>query len=321
MNHFLMQETEGPFPAIPTFDMVMRNQVAVFDEEEMDVDIEEEVSELGPLNDEGEVDEEPTRKSILGKRAAYYKKYISVPRVLKRDIRRQYPKMIVNILNNSDFNLFHSFFRTFSVGIKDIRFRVKDSHGVPFQTTDQFSHLFKRDLPEIFAYQGYAWIFFHWYIMSTLNPDQIVRIEEAKIVTRSDSSKSKVSLDVSVDFHRMYDIHITRFMGSIFGAMINECGKPLSQPTAFLQPATNEVVVEQPLPAELAIETEEPTVGYAMEDLLHPPDPFDYYARKAGKHMPLLPEPQPVVMRMRFTFHLNEQKRIEMLETSHLSVQ
>eukprot|EP01033_Poteriospumella_lacustris_P003737 gene3738-2648_t len=254
-----MQETEGPFPAIPTFDMVMRNQV--FDEEEMDVDIEEEASEIGPLNDEEEVDEEPTRKSILGKRAAYYKKYISVPRVLKRDIRRQYPKMIVNILNNSDFNLFHSFFRTFSVGIKDIRFRVKDSHGVPFQTTDQFSHLFKRDLPEIFAYQGYAWIFFHWYIMSTLNPDQIVRIEEAKIVTRSDSSKSKVSLDVSVDFHRMYDIHITRFMGSIFGAMINECGKPLSQPTAFLQPATNEVVVEQPLPAELAIETEEPTVG------------------------------------------------------------
>jgi hypothetical protein len=233
--------------------------------------------------------------------------------------------MIANILNNSDFNLFHSFFRTFSVGIEDIRFRVKDSHGVPFETSDQFSHLFKRDLPEIFAYQGYAWIFFHWYIMSALNPDQIVRVEEAKILTRSDTSKSKVSLDVSVDFHRMYDIHITRFMGSIFGAMINEVGKPLNQPTAFSQNLSPEDVIRESfthLPTSTTEDIdEEPTVGYALEDLLNPPNPFDYYARKAGKHMPLLPEPQPVVMRMRFTFHLNEQKRIEMLETSHLRVQ
>lgn len=305
--------------------------------------------EFAPLNENGEIDEDElvqsTKPSVLGKRAAYYKKYITVPRVLKRDVRRQYPKMIANILNNSDFKLFHSFFRTFSIGIKDIRFRVKDSHGVLFETTDQFSHLFKRDLPEIFAYQGYAWIFFHWYIMSTLNPDQIVRIEEAKIFTRSDTSKSTVALDVSVDFHRMYDIHLTRFMGSIFGAMINEVGTPIDPPSekslaTFLQQQqqqrSNEAslscpvikeeslvdtpLVEESAPIKEEIE-EEPTVGYALEDLLNPPDPFDYYARKAGKHMPMLAVPQPVIMRMRLTFHLNEHKRIEMLETSHLRVQ
>lgn len=252
-----------------------------------------------------------------------YKKSISIPRVLKRDIRRQYPKMIANILNNADFNLFHSFFRTFSVGTNDIRLRVKDAHGVPFETTDQYSHLFKRDLPEIFAYQGYAWIFFHWYIMSALNPDQIVRVEDANIITRSDTEKSQVSLDVSVDFHRMYDIHIIRFMGSMFGAMINEVGKLVTLPVPLPpspSPSPSNFAASSPSDAGSSL-NEEPTIGFAQEEMVNPPDPFDYYARKAGKHMPLLPEPQPVVLRMRITVHLNEHKRIEVLETSNLRVQ
>lgn len=301
------------------------------------------------------------------RRTGYYRKYVAVPRVLKRDIRRQFPEMIINILNASDFTLFHSFFETFSTGNHDIRFRVKDSVGVGgFETTDQLSHLFHRELPERLAYKGYAWIFYHWYLMSTLNPDQVVHLDDARIHTQSGSMKSRVALDVSVDFHRLYDIHLIRFLGSLFGAMVVQCGRPLplgssnEQEPQFRDPppvqedffsalrnplnnpalnvgdnetdaAAKAVFVRSftektgPLPQLYPSSTTplgeitEPTIAYAYEEL-YPPDPFDYYARKAGKHMPLLPSPQRAILRMRFTFHLNEFKRIEMLETSNLRV-
>lgn len=283
------------------------------------VDDGECLSNSGDNNEELECKD--SNQSILGKRIRY-KYYVRLPRVLKRDIRRQYPLMVGNVMNNHDLSHLQSFLQTFSAN--EVFFELKNTAStLGIECSDRFEHLFRQDVPEVLNYRGYQWIFYYWHVLTALSPDHIVRIHNSQIISRSDSSRSKVAMDISVDFTRMYDIQFLYFLVSIFNKMaehLQRDGQSNATVGLKLDPAL--------LPPHIAAQTATPLTFGAISQSLdtsgtseatlaataEPPDPFSFYSSLAGEQMPLLSKPQPMTMKMRFILHLNEEKAIETLE-------
>lgn len=278
-------------------------------------------------SDDGSSGEEKSaKKSALGKRIRY-KYYIRLPKVLKRDIRRQYPLMIANIMNSNDFELFHSFFRTFSYN--SVGFKLHNLSSLGIDSHDAYGHLFMQEAPPEVDYQGYHWIFYHWHVLTSINPDYIVKVHEAKIVTHAGSERSQIVMDLEIDFTRMYDIQFVWFLISIFNSMLANGTKP-----AITRAIASTAAIPTPPESELdfdstIISATDVTSASQLHSLLYlngeasaisPPDPFQFYLQRAGSPMPLLQTPEQMALVLRFTFHLNEQKQIELLETSNLNI-
>lgn len=280
-------------------------------------------------SDDGSSGEDKSaKKSVLGKRIRY-KYYIRLPKVLKRDIRRQYPLMVANIMNSNDFELFHSFFRTFSYN--SVGFKLHNLSSLGIDSHDAYGHLFMQEAPPEVDYQGYHWIFYHWHVLTSINPDYIVKVHEAKIVTHAGSERSQIVMDLEIDFTRMYDIQFVWFLISIFNSMLANAPKSaiaraIASSAAISDPAPPEVELDYDstiIPASSAAPTAELHSLLSLNgetNSISPPDPFQFYLQRAGSPMPLLETPEQMALVLRFTFHLNEQKQIELLETSHLNI-
>lgn len=280
-------------------------------------------------SDDGSSGEEKSaKKSALGKRIRY-KYYIRLPKVLKRDIRRQYPLMIANIMNSNDFELFHSFFRTFSYN--SVGFKLHNLASLGIDSHDAYGHLFMQEAPPEVDYQGYHWIFYHWHVLTSINPDYVVKVHEAKIVTHAGSERSQVVMDLEIDFTRMYDIQFVWFLISIFNSMLTNGTKP-----AITRAIAATAVIPEPISLESELDFDSTIISAGAapstsqlhsllslngeENSITPPDPFQFYLQRAGSPMPLLDTPEQMALVLRFTFHLNDQKQIELLETSNLNI-
>lgn len=230
------------------------------------------------------------KKRIYKKRKRVRKKDpFHIPRLLKRDLRRQFPLMMVNVFNSHDFPLIRSFFLTF--GSRDIVLK-KNPLTLEFKTNNRNNELFHVKDDGQWMLSGAQWIIYHWYILSRINPDQVIRLEETTIHTSSVSSKSKISFVIEVDFTRIYDIEDDKFVDNIFNFLrsLEASHQPSIQPDSAMSQTRNFL------------------------------DPFDYYMRKTGASMPLLVTPQSIRMRAKAAYYFDEEKHIEMVEIADAAI-
>lgn len=230
----------------------------------------------------------PKRKRIYKKRKRVRKRDpLYIPRLLKRDLRRQFPVMMVNVFNSHDFDLIRSFFLTF--GSRNMALK-KNPLTLDFFTTNKNNKLFSVKDDGRWMLHGPQWIIYHWYILSRINPDQVIKIEESTIHTSSGTSKSRISFVLEINFTRIYDIEDDKFVDSIFD---------------FLRRFNSNTILN-----------EDPLDGSGNY-----PDPFDFYLKKTGATMPLLSSPQNVRMRAKASYYFDEDKHIEMVEIADAQVE
>lgn len=100
-----------------------------------------------------------------------------IPRILKRDIRRDFPTMIINVYNSNDTELVRKFFRTYSVG---------SCHMNSYAETEEVTSEFIRRLDGLEKILGVLFV-------SMLScPDSIVRLLDARIKQHLDREGSQL---------------------------------------------------------------------------------------------------------------------------------
>ncbi len=125
---------------------------------------------------------------------------VSVPKVLRKDIRRSYADMLANVTNSADIRNVEGFFSTFSR--RDLMF-VEDCENTPSGERLRNTQL-----------SGMAVFLQFWFNRMTLVPDGVVQINDVKVVTRSDTEDSRVICGFSFDGTRLYDLPYETVMPS-----------------------------------------------------------------------------------------------------------
>jgi hypothetical protein len=230
----------------------------------------------------------PKRKRIYKKRKRFRKKDpLFIPRVLKRDLRRQFPIMMVNVFNSHDYALTRSFFLTFSSPSLQL---IKNPLTLDFFSTNQNNQLFRVKDNGHWTLHGPDWIIYHWHVLNRINPDQVIKLEYSTIHTTSGTTKSKISFVLEIRFTRIFDIEDDKFVDHMFDFIRN--------------------VKPSDISSDLNV------INSSVEFL----DPFDFYVQKTGVSMPLLRTPQYVRMRARASYYFDENKHIEMVEITDAEI-
>lgn len=212
---------------------------------------------------------------------------IYAPRVLKKDIRRQYATMMVNVFNSFDEKVFASFLGTFAVPSMQVQKLV-----VPeLPSSDIFKEAFRNQIISG-AVSGMQWSMVHFLVLKSLCPDNVMRILSTKLLTRSDTAKTLLTITVQLDFTRIHNVHPLLFTEDMFEAFANE-----QQTTE-----TNSSMLSA-LPD-----------AFALHNIAHRTDPFSYFQHKVGLSIPLLAEPQSVSFVGTINVLIDEAKRVERVD-------
>lgn len=212
---------------------------------------------------------------------------IYAPRVLKNDIRRQYATMMVNVFNSFDEKVFASLLRTYAVPSMQVQKLV-----VPeLPSSEIFKEAFRNQIISG-AVNGMQWSMVHFLVLKSLCPDNIMRIISTKLLTRSDTSKTLLTITVQLDFTRVHNVHPLLFTEDMFEAFASE---------------------QQTTKANFSALSALPD-AFSLKNIAHRTDPFSYFQQKVGMSIPLLAEPQSVSFVGTINVLIDEAKRVERVE-------
>jgi hypothetical protein len=219
-----------------------------------------------------------------------------VPRVFKHDIRRQFPTMLLNVMNSCDYATFVAFFRTFSS--PDMIVRKKPISMEEIRKLPPGTSL--PPLP-ITPFRGTDWVRFHFLQASCFCADRIFRVENSRIITRSDSQHSVIVMDVVNEITYLYAVDPITMIDAMLGLRIH----PI--------PADAEPLPELPSPSvKCVFPTGTPT---SIKDTWSLADLHAFYCQQTGEFgIPLLREPERVIIRTQLVLHLTPDKLIEAME-------
>jgi len=139
-------------------------------------------------------EQEPAKKKP---KKQYYVKVNAVPRILKRDIRRDYGKMLANVFNSAEFTMIDSFLKYICKPECQI---MKYRRIVPLSS----SSLTKR-MPEpthnkiLECGETLAGFIYHSYLIGNSFPDFVMKVTEVNISQMEGLAGSRVILEV--EFH------------------------------------------------------------------------------------------------------------------------
>lgn len=221
--------------------------------------------------------------SSLKRKRIRNRRRIFAPRILKRDIRRYYPVMMANVFNSYDEKTVESFLGAFAA--PDMR--IRKNALLELSCSPLFEEQFRSDiLPE--ANIGCQWTYIHFLVMKSMFPDQAMHIVSSQLLTRSDTQKTILSIQVRFDFTRLHDVHPLLLTDDIFEALVlNNDSNNATDPSHPCR---------------------------SLESYKSKADPFQYFQNKVGKEMPRLNKPQPISFVATMLWHINETKQLEMFE-------
>lgn len=235
------------------------------------------------------------RKRIRNRRRIY------APRIVKRDIRRYYGEMMVNIFNSHDEHAVESFLRTFAV--PDMR--VRKGTMLQMSTSTLFQQSIRNEMIGD-ALTGIQWTYIHFLVMKSMFPDQTLRIVSSRLHSRSDTQRTILEVDLRFDFTRMHDAHPLLLTDDIFESIVPSGGSTPQPESATLN---SESVQDTTSVASIAIESPS-----SLDGLKVYADPFLHFLRKAGSEMPRLSIPEPISFIGHMVWHINEKKQLDMFE-------
>lgn len=125
-----------------------------------------------------------------------------MPRVLKRDPRRLYPKMLANALNSHERNTIFDFLGHF--GTRDVSFVkhlpvcIRYTRSVHGPMTDVDSGINRLDL------HGAQTISSYWHLLHLIRPDEVITVEDVQFQPREDGN-SVIKATLFISFTRLYE--------------------------------------------------------------------------------------------------------------------
>ena len=128
---------------------------------------------------------------------------------MKRDIRRYLPQMLVNVINTTDFSKLLTFFDTFMS--TDARYTLE--YLIPSRMIDKkISNFCESQGPELtaFMFMGYGAMF----------PDMVLTANEVTICTNNFNSITKITMDCSHNFTRIYDVTLDWTLAQLQGMFL-----------------------------------------------------------------------------------------------------
>lgn len=123
----------------------------------------------------------------------YYVRANPLPRILKRDIRRDYATMFVNVMNSIDLNNIDWFFRSLSRSdCQVMKFVAKDSHLKHSSTSLRTYQVPSYSNKSFFVEESIASFIYHSFLIGNSFPDFVFRVNEASISQTEGIAGSKV---------------------------------------------------------------------------------------------------------------------------------
>lgn len=236
-----------------------------------------------------------------------------IPRIYKNDLRRLYSTMLANILNDSDYSKFSSFFDTFCTNTMMVKLKGVGQTLVPKNIT--YFHEAGRNSPDITFY-GVDWVRFHFFSMFRMVADQVFDIKNAKILLKRNAKRSAVVMETEISFSQLYDTTPFAFVDTMFcdpnetDILHHECadasplGDSLSKHSATRPASTLEMFA--PISARNTS-----ALLPSVEEKTDIPDPAILFSSISGRSLPVLSHPRPVSFPSRLMIFLNEDKFIE----------
>jgi hypothetical protein len=188
--------------------------------------------------------------------------------IVKTDVRRQYCKMLMNVLNTWDFPLLWSFFETFAhpgevmmlkqplyppqmasalasskaglspdmaEKLKPSRFRspVPYAHGLgPHQPPASYEPLLPLTNMGL-CFVGIPFITYYWASLLQMIPDQVVTFDDVQIITRAGKSDSYLLCRFSVVGQELYDLNFRELVEDLMQEMSTKTWMQTNPPIAL----------------------------------------------------------------------------------------
>jgi hypothetical protein len=151
------------------------------------------------------------------------------------------------------------------------------------------------------------------YCSTQMNADQVVSVRNVQVLTRPQCATSRVTFDAEVRFTHLYDAPPAAVMDNVFAvvddyfARLRRDGRAPAADDAANGVAT--LSTPQRV-ARLGAEAAGPVV-----------DPFQLCRQICGRPIRLCARPVPIVVRVKTTLHLDERRRIAVVEAADIAYQ
>lgn len=273
-----------------------------YDDFYFDFDYEFDFSDDCPWESSSPSEEAPAQDSPptarMRKKRIRNRRRIFVPRIIKRDYRRHYATMMANMFNSYDNAAYAAFFTTFAAP----NMRVRKAAAFDLPASQEFQDSFRQNTVENDVDNGGTdWSVMHFSVMKSLFPDMTMRVESAVLRSRSDTSKTLLTVKARIAYTRMHDVSPLLVTEDMF-----ESTRTTAEPTE----TTTTTTTTTTLPKDAT-----PSSSRAvLREIATRADPHEYYKKKTGTDMPMLQEPQEVSFIGTVNFYFDELRRVEMLE-------
>jgi hypothetical protein len=247
---------------------------------DFDFDVDEESSTVTPDGKDVVLNANMKKRRIRDRRRIY------APRIVKKDIRRQYATMFANVYNTLDPSTIASFFKTFAIP----HMRVRKTAYLIIPTSASFQSSFPlKAIGDIGGCgRGLQWMVIFFSVLKYLCPDITMRIVSSQLLTRSDTSKTLLTMKIRVDFTRLHDVNPFLFTEGMFASA------SAAQPTASCAGHSGMLPSDHTGRSEVS--------------------PAVYFKEKVGSDIPMLRAPESIAFTSILRIYIDEFKRIEMFE-------
>lgn len=138
-----------------------------------------------------------------------------IPRVFRNDIRRHYSTMILNVFNRNCQDLVKSFFHCYGVPSFRVILRPLDPARFAHLPTDLVQSTVAPMIDGV-SLEGEEWWNFHGLIHHVLSSDNVLRLNDARLITRARDRRSIVIMSTEMEMTQIFDIDPLEVMTSTF---------------------------------------------------------------------------------------------------------
>ena len=231
---------------------------------------------------------------------------LSIPRILKHDIRRQYLSMFANVINSFDVELMFSFLRRYSKPALGMEKLIHDSSSSSASSSSSSppvaSELTLNQCPRL-AMKGRDLVSAYWGVMMHFAPDKVIRLQNIQVHSGAapsyhSISKSRLTCDYTIQGTLLYDVP--------FDDMIEILGSRFGGDFTF----NKHLVDEDPTSARQKYTMSSTEKMMNCKDF----DPIQMLTDKKGTLPTLLSSPLSIQVNGKINLYIDEQKRIEKFE-------
>ena len=243
------------------------------------------------------------------------------PKIYKTDIRRQYPRMLGNILNSFDIGLMTSFHH--QLATPDIIYSMTisgppsnaDINTILPPSVPKATHVFPpinpADLICTFQLQGRDLLTTYWSGVLQIAPDYIMEMNNIQIITQYGSLKCKLAFDFRATASKIYAIRLDKMVEDIIGEFNDSLHVADKDAGSSKDSSVASNASEDPLRSYCYQDAYTRDIG---DSIL--PYRFDAVQTFRRRRNGIMPAVNPVYLdaRGKYIIHINEQKLIEKIE-------